>query len=50
MLEQIQRSFTSKLEGLNELNYYQRLKKLDIYSLERRRDRYIILYIFKILI
>ena len=49
MLEQIQRSFTSKLEGLNELNYYQRLKKLDIYSLERRRDRYIILYIFKIL-
>ena len=50
MLEQIQRSFTSKLEGMNDLNYYQRLKKLNIYSLERRRDRYIILYIFKILL
>ena len=49
MLEQIQRSFTSKLEGMSELNYYQRLKKLNIYSLERRRDRYMILYIFKIL-
>ena len=49
MLEQIQRSYTSKLEGLNNLNYYQRLKELKIYSLERRRDRYIILYIFKII-
>ena len=49
MLEQIQRSFTSKLEGLNDLNYYDRLKRLKLYSLERRRDRYIILYIFKII-
>ena len=49
MLEQIQRSFTSKLEGMKDLNYYQRLKTLNLYSLERRRDRYIILYIFKIL-
>ena len=49
MLEQIQRSYTSKLEGLNNLNYYERLKELKIYSLERRRDRYIILYIFKII-
>ena len=49
MLEQVQRSFTSRLDGMNDLNYYQRLKKLNIYSLERRRDRYIILYIFKIL-
>ena len=49
MLEQIQRSFTSKLEGLNNKNYYERLKELKLYSLERRRDRYIILYIFKII-
>ena len=49
MLEQIQRSFTSKVEGVNNKNYYERLKELKLYSLERRRDRYIILYIFKII-
>ena len=31
------------------MNYHQRLKELKIYSLERRRERYDILYAFKIL-
>jgi len=48
-LESVQRSFTSKLEGLKDKNYHQRLKELKIYSLERRRERYDILYAFKIL-
>ena len=48
-LEIVQRYFTSKLEGMENLEYYERLKKLKIYSLERRRDRYILIYIFKIL-
>ena len=26
------------------MNYHERLKKLNIYSLERRRDRYLIIY------
>ena len=40
-IEAIQRSFTSKLNGLQGLNYWQRLMKLNIMFLQRR-DRYII--------
>ena len=43
-LENIQRIFTSKIDGMEELNYHERLKKLKMYSLERRRDRYLIIY------
>ena len=49
MLESVQRYYTSKLEDMENLNYYERLKKLKIYSCQRRRDRYIIMYIFKII-
>ena len=49
-LEQVQRNFTSVLYGLEELSYWERLKKLNIFSLERRRERYIILYTFKIIL
>ena len=48
-IESVQRNFTSKLEGMSELTYYQRLRILKLYSSERRRDRYMILYIFKII-
>jgi len=47
-LESIQRSFTSKIYGMSHLDYWQRLKKLDLYSLERRRERYVVIYIWKI--
>ena len=43
-LENIQRIFTAKIKGMEELNYHERLKKLNMYSLERRRDRYLIIY------
>ena len=43
-LENIQRIFTSKIDGMEGLNYHERLKKLKMYSLERRRDRYLIIY------
>ena len=43
-LENVQRQFTSRIEGIQELNYHERLKKLNMYSLERRRDRYMIIY------
>jgi hypothetical protein len=49
MLESVQRFYTSKLDGMRDLDYYQRLKLLKTYSCERRRDRYALLYIFKIL-
>merc|ERR1719342_1245386 len=43
-LEEIQKSFTSKINGMEELDYHERLKKLNLYSLERRRKRFMIIY------
>ena len=43
-LEKIQKTFTSKINGMEGLDYHQRLEKLGMYSLERRRDRYFIIY------
>ena len=48
-LEAIQRHFTSKIRGLSDLSYSERLEHLKLYSLERRRDRYSIIYTFKML-
>ena len=42
-LERIQKNFTSKIHGLDQLDYHERLKKLKLYSLERRRERYLII-------
>lgn len=47
-LEAIQRTFTSRVAGLAALNYWERLQQLNLYSLERRRERYIIIYVWKI--
>lgn len=49
-LEAVQRSFTHRVNGLNNLSYWQRLKSLNLYSLERRRERYTILYLYKIVL
>ena len=48
-LEGIQRSFTSKIKSVKEQDYWERLKSLKLYSLERRRERYLIIYTWKIL-
>ena len=48
-LENVQRSFTRKVEGLDTLDYWGRLKELKLYSLERRRERYCIIYIWKMM-
>ena len=48
-IEGVQRSFTYKLAGMRNLNYWQRLDSLNLYSLERRRERYMILYVWKII-
>ena len=42
-LERVQKNFTSKIEGIEHLNYHKKLKKLKLYSLERRRERYMII-------
>lgn len=49
LLESVQRSFTNKISEVKHLDYWGRLKPLKLFSLERRRDRYAILYIYKIL-
>ena len=48
-IESIQRDFTSRMGDMKELDYWDRLKLLNIFSLERRRERYIVLYRFKIM-
>ena len=39
-LESVQRAFTAKITGMNNIDYWERLKQLQMFSLERRRDRY----------
>ena len=48
-LESIQQSFTRKIRGTGSSNYWERLSHFKTYSLERRRERYRILYIWKII-
>ena len=49
LLESVQRSFTARIWGLEHLNYWERLKALKLMSLQRRRERYIIIHMWKIL-
>ena len=48
LLEDIQRNFTCKINGMEELNYRERLKKLKLSSQERRRERYAVIFIWKV--
>ena len=47
-IESVQKQFMSKVAGLEELDHWDRLKKLHLYSQERRRERYMILFLWKI--
>ena len=47
-LEEIQQSFIRKIKGVNR-DYHTALKQLNLYSLERRRERYINIHVGKIL-
>ena len=49
LLESVQRSFTARIEEVKHLNYWERLKKLKLMSVERRRERYCIIFVYKIL-
>ena len=48
ILEGVQRRFTSKIASLQGFNYWERLEKLKLFSLQKRRERYIIIYMWKI--
>ena len=47
-IEAIQRTFTCKITEVHHLNYWERLHELKLCFLQRHRERYIIIYIWKI--
>ena len=47
-LETLQRSFTARVQGLKHLNYWDRMKVLKIQSIQRRFERYKVIYAWKI--
>ena len=49
-IEQVQRSLVSRINEsrLHNLNYWQKLKTLRLYSQERRRERYMVIFLWKI--
>ena len=47
LVEKMQRSFTKHITGMFDLSYEARLRQLNLYSLQRRRDRYQIIYVKK---
>ena len=48
-LEKIQRSFNKHITGMQSLEYSEWLVYLKLYSLQRRRERYCIIYVWKII-
>ena len=48
-IEDVQKAFTRKIKNLHNQDYWERLKVLKLYSLQRRRERYIIIYTWCIL-
>ena len=48
-LETVQHSFFKKIAGLHSLDYWELLAALKMPSLQRRRERYICMYVWKIL-
>ena len=48
-LESVFRNFSSQITGLEDCNYWERLKLLRMYSQERRRERYRIIFVWKVL-
>ena len=48
-IEAVQRRLTSKFSGLEDLDYWSRLEALNLMSLQRRWERYVLIYMRKIL-
>ena len=48
-LEGVQRTFTARIAGFQHLDYWERLQKLSLMSLQRCRERYILLHMWKVL-
>jgi hypothetical protein len=48
-IELVQRQFLRRICSLSDLSYWEQLKQTRLYSVERRRERYFILYTWKVL-
>ena len=48
-IEKLQKDFLNKIPAVRELNYWEQLKQLKMISLQRKLERYRVLYIWKIL-
>ena len=48
-LKLVQRRLIKRIEDIEHLTYPEQLKKLKLYSLERRRERYLIIYLWKMM-
>ena len=48
-IENVQKAFTRKINSSYRKDYWERLKSFKLYSLQRRRERYRIIYVWKIL-
>ena len=49
LTEKVQRAFTKHITGMRDFSYSKRLETLKLYSLQRRRERYSIIYVWKII-
>ena len=48
-LENVQKEFTRRISGLQAFDYWERLKELKLQSLQRRRERYSIIQVWKMI-
>ena len=48
-IEDVQKAFTRKIWSSNRKDYWDRLRTFGLYSLQRRRERYRIIYVWKVL-
>ncbi|XP_063679248.1 uncharacterized protein LOC134814875 [Bolinopsis microptera] len=48
-IESIQRHYTRRISGCQNLDYWERLQNLNLLSLQRRRERYIIIHTWKMM-
>ena len=47
VIEGVQRAFTSRISVVSQFEYWERLRKLKLTSLQRRRERFIIIWMFR---
>ena len=48
-IEDVQRHFTKRISGMSNMTYWDRLASLQLYSLQRRRERYILIHTWKVI-